>query len=87
MMARAKDEEFLQKLKQTVNNRQRMEEVKQKDREMRHSMMIRKIENQRQARLDNLPGNKRKAHSGIPNASRSTPGTTSQTFTANLEYQ
>lgn len=47
MMTRAKDEQFLQKMKETIDIRERQEARKKKDREMRHSLMMKKIENKR----------------------------------------
>ena len=40
----AKDNAFLSKLAKTLDNRKKIEEMKSKDREMKYSMMAKKLE-------------------------------------------
>ena len=44
MINEAKDAAFLTKLQETVANRKKVEEMKNKDREMRYKMMMRRLD-------------------------------------------
>lgn len=48
MQMEAKDQAFLTKLRVTLDNRQKVEEMKNREKEMRHHMMMKKLDQKQQ---------------------------------------
>jgi hypothetical protein len=46
-MTQQKDLKFLTKLRETIDNRQKAEKMKEKDKQMRHEHMLKKLEAQK----------------------------------------
>ena len=44
MISEARDAAFLTKLQETLDNRKKVEDMKNKDREMRYKMMMKKLD-------------------------------------------
>ena len=55
----AKDQAFLSKLQETMNNRKRKEEMERKDRAMRQQMMMRKLDQKNNQKLQKIENTRR----------------------------
>ena len=53
-MTQQKDLKFLTKLRETIDNRQKAEKMKEKDKQMRYEHMLKKLEAQKKERLSKL---------------------------------
>lgn len=49
-----KDAHFLKKMRETIENRQKVEKMKEKDKKMQYEHLLKKLETQKQERLSKL---------------------------------